>query len=1017
MADKTVSQEISSTQHLVYICSRVLAYALPLFFFLVANAFYLKTYDSAQIKITFTQIGGTMLIFVWLTKMLLEGRWPFEKKDLIFIAPFIAFLGSGLISYVHTPFKAWALEETLRRVFYMFVALITIAELKSTERMARLWRWLVAAAWVAIGYGVIQYIDSRFFPTPMKGIDPFIWRQAFATRVFSTFGNPNFYGNFLVIITPLLFASILRQKGPLFRPFLLIVITAGNFVLIDKMTAGMFGGFDPSFRIVFGAAISLFLFLYIFAATWRVQSVSVTFYLILFGLLVLNIYATETKGAWLGFVAAASGTFFLIMEYFLKMEEFEVGRKKYSVFLFLLTTLLSALIFLLFLGFVVPLVRKEVTQTGFSILWIPVAAAAIISVFTIIWAVKKPWNLKKVIYGALIFFVLLLGGGVLEFAKTRLLSVSFRQFTWIATWEMIRTNPIFGNGVGTFKVIYPAFRRPEIIVLEAKSNTETDHSEDEYLETWQDEGIVGFGILIWMALTAIICGLKQLKWYSQIRAPDMGRRRRLLEYQSDPRSYEVLGYLGAYIGALFHWFVDVSIRFVSSGVFSGLLPGVLVSYARNHGTAVREEVRLNYDRSIRFGVAGFWTAVLLWLRVELVPQSFIPDGDTTPGKKWFFTILTGLLLFILMEFLEKGLKPERSVPFREQYREVNPRFFSLRMGGIIALLFVALFGMGIFSNHFQADVHHNLAIFFSKQAIWAKEPKFDARIISQPPDIRKRYEEVGGALENYAAVVKFNPFFPMAYYFTGNVFNDRGSEEIMLANQFRQQGNMPEAERHFKKAYELWDKGEKAYEATKKLAPNYVQTHHQMGLLNVKRAEGALMVGNTAMADKYYDDAYKNFSLYNMIDPVFVPNTDRMVQILMRKGNFAEAKRLYKQCIFHNDVTSRLIRKVPFADRLGPLYVSIAKVCFTEANQKARDPFHPVLPEVEEALGYFKAGCDLDLENLKTPEGKLQNIDAWKGYGFILEKMGKGQEAQIAFRQAYQINPNDPELRTHGPSR
>src|SRR5205823_9555115 len=115
----------------------------------------------------------------------------------------------------------------------------------------------------------------------------------------------------------------------------------------------------------------------------------------------------------------------------------------------------------------------------------------------------------KMVYGLLVFFILSIGGAVLHFAKTRLTSVSFRLFTWISTWEMVRTNPILGNGVGTFKIIYPAHRRPQIIVLEGKSNTETDHSEDEYIETWQDEGIIGFGVFIWMITTALVCGFKQ----------------------------------------------------------------------------------------------------------------------------------------------------------------------------------------------------------------------------------------------------------------------------------------------------------------------------------------------------------------------------------------------------------------------------------------------------------------------------------------------------------------------------
>src|SRR5688572_24030683 len=165
---------LTTQQHLVYICSRFLAYGLPFLFFLVTSSFYLKTYDSAQVKITFTQVGTTMLAVVWLAKILISGRLPFQKSDWVFTAPFVAFLASGLVAYALTPFKGWGTEETWRRVFYMVIALITITEFRSAERMQRLWRWLMAAAWVAVGYGVIQYLDSRFFPIGTPGrLDPF----------------------------------------------------------------------------------------------------------------------------------------------------------------------------------------------------------------------------------------------------------------------------------------------------------------------------------------------------------------------------------------------------------------------------------------------------------------------------------------------------------------------------------------------------------------------------------------------------------------------------------------------------------------------------------------------------------------------------------------------------------------------------------------------------------------------------------------------------------------------------
>ena len=171
---------------------------------------------------------------------------------------------------------------------------------------------------------------------------------------------------------------------------------------------------------------------------------------------------------------------------------------------------------------------------------------------------------------------------------------------------------------------------------------------------------------MWLIITAIACGLKQLRWYSNIRAPDMGKKRKFLEIQNDPRSYEVLGFLGAYMGALFHWSVDVSIRFVSSGVFSGLLPGVLVAYARNHENPIRNEVRLHYDRWIRLSLAGVWTAVFLWLGMELVPQSLIGGAGTAKGQIVFFAILAGAGLYVLIELLEWGNKPEKEIPFSDR---------------------------------------------------------------------------------------------------------------------------------------------------------------------------------------------------------------------------------------------------------------------------------------------------------------------------------------------------------------
>lgn len=1000
--NSSTSESLPLSQHVIYVCSRLLAYGLPVLYFLVTTSFYLKTYDSAQVKITFTQIGGTALLLIWFIKILVQGRIPFQKKDLIYIAPFLAFLISGLFSWVRTPFKVWALEETLRRIFYMALALITVAEINSAERMARLWRWLLAAAWIAVGYGFIQFLDSRFFTVPNPGIDPFIWRQAFGNRVFSTFGNPNFHGNFLVIVSPLILSSVLRQNGSLARIGLVPLVTLGIVVCIDKMVFGWFGGYDSSYSLILNAALMVCIGLFAFSIFWRVgPSTATSLFYVLFAFLFLNLYSTGTKGAWLGFMAAVSVTIWLIFEYFLHTDERTIEDKKYVVFIAVLSFLFVALTGFMTFEFVIPFVKGTIAQMGFQILWIPTVIAAVVALATMIWIAKRPWNLKKMIYGVVVLFILSLGAAVLQYSKTRLTSVSFRLFTWIGTWEMIQTSPLLGNGVGTFKVIYPAHRRPQIIVLEGKSNTETDHAENEYLEVWQDEGIFGFGIFLWLIVTAIVCGLAQLRWFSKLRHPDGKGRRKIFQIDNDPRSFEVLGFLGAFIGALIHWFVDVSIRFVSSGIFSGLLPAALVAHHRNHSNPIPVEARLPYDRWIRLGVAGIWTSIFLWLGMEFVPQPFIQGGDTTSGQIHFFAILVGLALFIFMELMEFGLGSDQKIPFKSQYPDISPKLLPVRL--VFILVFCVLGGRAIkaFGHHFQADVHHNLAIFFSKEGIWTRAPKYEQRVNSLPPDIREKYQKWGGALEHYQEVLKKNPGFPMAAYFTGNVYNDWGSQWHAESVNARNQGKLEEAQRLRERSNEMWDKSEDAYVATKKLAPNYVQTHHQMGTLYTKRAEQAAFWGEAERARQFYDQAYSHFRLYRMIDPVFPPNYDRMVQILLLDNKYKEAEELYKEAIYYNQEVARSIRNEPFSDRLTHLALSLAKIYYTEAQTLSLNPFQPLLPQVEEALKYFNMAVEHD----------PKNIEAWKGAGFLLEKMGRKEEAQRVFRKIAELSPNDPDLR------
>src|SRR5207248_1259941 len=95
---------------------------------------------------------------------------------------------------------------------------------------------------------------------------------------------------------------------------------------------------------------------------------------------------------------------------------------------------------------------------------------------------------------------------------------------------------------------------------------------------------------------------------------------------------------------------------------------------------------------------------------------------------------------------------------------------------LLPVLFLSAWLFLFFRGFFLADLSHNMAIFFSKTSFWSKGPEFDNRIVTFPPEIQDEYRRIGGAVEHYTETTRLNPYFPMGWYFKGNVYNDWGSQ-------------------------------------------------------------------------------------------------------------------------------------------------------------------------------------------------------------------------------------------------
>ncbi len=705
----------------VALARKVLWWWIPLLYLLISAAFYLRTYDSAQVKITLLQMGGISALGMWVCLLLLEGRKAFRREDFTFLAPFFAYLLYVIVSFLHAPYRGACVDDFVRYTLYMSVTLIVVREF-TTEAIDRLTKVLLVTAYIVILYGFVQFIDTRFFPREQgAGIDPFIWRWAFGPRVFSTYGNPNFFGNFLVLILPIIVTQWLKKKSVLLLPLIFLDL--------------------------------------------------------------LCLYATQTKGAFIGFG-------------------------------------ISAFLFTVFYAYFFLRDRMKMSKPAFF---------GLASLFPI----------------AAIVVIYMLG-------NTN--SYSFRINTWLSTWEMVESHPLVGVGVGSFKVIYPAYRRPEIFHIEGKHNTETDHAEEEHLEQWMDNGLIGMGLYVWMIVFVTVIGLRGLASLTE----------NLKGNRPPPVAYDLLGYLTALLGMLAHNFTDVSMRFVSSGIYLGLLPGVIINLAR--GRALWE---LHYkdDGQASPENAGPSPAMawLLWIgraaavlalvytaylvlsqfsELQNPLRSFVTGGEIL---QWYIAwavmlACVGGAVWAFASVVLKGMSP--LVP---------------------AAVLVMLLPLYYFWGWFKGDVYHNMAIFFSKQGKWEE------------------------AISYYKKVNTLNKYFIMPYYFTGNVFTDR----FNMDKAYHQEWGDVNGE-----ARTDFDRAMASYAQVRSIAPNYVQMHHQVGTLYMKMADYMSRQGKTAEAQQYLDRALAAFNMYENLDPVYPLNYYRKAQIYVMRQDFKSAEREYEHNLY-----------------------------------------------------------------------------------------------------------------------
>ena len=172
-------------------------------------------------------------------------------------------------------------------------------------------------------------------------------------------------------------------------------------------------------------------------------------------------------------------------------------------------------------------------------------------------------------------------GAIFYLGSKRIESFSFRLSTWRATFDMVKASPLTGTGIGSFEIIYPAYKRPEIFYMEKTSNITTHHAENFYLEQLSCLGLLGFGLFLWVL------------WYISKQVIF-----KIKEFSAEQKSKAFLlaGFALASVAIYIHNLVDLSIYFASTTFFLILFNGASFNLA--FGPFEKKNILLKKDNII-----------------------------------------------------------------------------------------------------------------------------------------------------------------------------------------------------------------------------------------------------------------------------------------------------------------------------------------------------------------------------------------------------------------------------------
>jgi len=337
-------------------------------------------------------------------------------------------------------------------------------------------------------------------------------------------------------------------------------------------------------------------------------------------------------------------------------------------------------------------------------------------------------------------------------------SINTRLLMWKTTFEMIKDKPLFGSGLGTFKMNYLIYQaeflksNPYYIKYSGKAG----EAHNEYLQMWAELGIIGLGLF----LLIFYCFYKTIIDF----------------YNNKKNVKEKIITLGLVLGItcfLIHCLFTFPLHVPALGVTFFALLGLTVVYTRKINLLKTDsdnrpkELKLK-NKGIKIALTILVLVFMIWVINLVAIKPYIAEIQYFNGMR---------------HNVDGNYK--EALPCFEQAASLDPY-----NGRILHALGATYYNLGILNKaeevlqrttryRIDANTFYNLGLVYSQAGLFSKAEKEFKHAIYLDPKFTKAYYDLGylyfiqekydDTIEHWNKILEIEPNFPNKYIVLNNL--------------------------------------------------------------------------------------------------------------------------------------------------------------------------------------------------------------------------------------------------------